>query len=143
MTLHQMAPLFALALNILLLGSALMGDRKNQRAYVFALVVAAMSVWNFGVFGLRGTTDPAAALVWERVVHVGVVGIPILFYHYVLALLDLSRRSPALMAGYGLAALFLIAIPTPWFMPGVLETSWGFSPKAGPHYAPIILYFQT
>ena len=144
MTIHQMVPLFALALNILLLGSALMGDRKNQRAYVFALVVAAMALWNFGVFGLRGTTEPAAALVWERVLHVGVVAIPILFYHYVLALLDLPRRrSRPLLAGYGLAAFFLISIPTPWFMPGVRETSWGFSPKSGPLYAPFFLYFQT
>jgi len=92
MTIHQMVPLFALALNILLLGSALMGDRKNQRAYVFALVVAAMSLWNFGVFGLRGATEPATALAWERVLHVGVVAIPILFYHYVLALLDLPSH---------------------------------------------------
>ena len=143
MTLHQMAPLFALALNILLLGSALMGDRKNQRAYVFALVVAAMSVWNFGVFGLRGTTDPAVALVWERVLHIGVVGIPILFYHYVLALLDLPRRVPMLVTGYALAAMFLVAIPTPWFMPGVTETFWGFSPKSGPLYAPFFIYFQA
>ena len=143
MTFHQMAPLFALALNILLLGSALMGDRKNQRAYVFALVVAAMAVWNFGVYGLRATSDPAVALHWERVLHIGVVGIPILFYHYVLALLDLPRRTPALIVGYVLAALFFIAIPTRWFMPGVVETYWGFSPKSGPLYAPFFLYFQA
>jgi signal transduction histidine kinase len=138
-----MAPLFALCLNILLLGSALMGDRKNQRAYVFAMVVAAMSVWNFGVYGLRATTDPAVALQWERVLHVGVVGIPILFYHYVLAFLDLPRRTPSLIIGYALAALFMIAIPTRWFMPGVIETAWGFSPKSGPLYAPFFLYFQA
>ena len=143
MTFHQMAPLFALGLNILLLGSALMGDRKNQRAYVFALVVAAMAVWNFGVFGLRFTMDPATALQWERLLHIGVVGIPILFYHYVLALLDLPRRAPALITGYALAALFLILIPTPWFLPGVTETYWGYSPKSGPLYAPFFLYFEA
>jgi signal transduction histidine kinase len=143
MTLHQLAPLFALALNILLLGSALMSDRKNQRAYVFAAVTAALSVWNLGVFGLRTTTDPVVALAWERVLHVGVIAIPILFYHYVLAVLDLSRRRRTLVVGYGLAALFVLAIPTPWFMPGVLDTYWGFSPKSGPLYAPFFVYFQT
>jgi hypothetical protein len=143
MTLHQLVPLFALALNILLLGSALMGDRKNQRAYVFALVTAALAVWNLGVFGLRTTTDPATALVYQRALHVGVVFIPIRFYHYVLAVLDLSRRGRTLIVGYALAVGFLLCVPSRAFMPGVVETYWGFAPKSGPLYAPFFVYFQT
>jgi len=100
-------------------------------------------VWNFGVFGLRTTTDPVVALAWQRVLHVGVVFIPILFYHYVLAVLDLSRRRRTLIVGYALAVGVLLVIPSRWFLPGVLETYWGFAPKSGPLYAPFFVYFQT
>jgi signal transduction histidine kinase len=143
MTVHQLVPLFALALNILLLGSALVGPRREQRNVVFGVMALALAVWNFGVFGLRVSADPATALIWERVVHVGVIPMPILFHHYVLAFLDRPRRRPSLYLGYALAAFFLILSPTPLFMSGVLTTYWGFAPKSGPLYLPFFVYFQA
>jgi lipopolysaccharide export LptBFGC system permease protein LptF len=63
MVLHKLLPLFALALNLLLLGSALAGDRRHRRHYTFAGVSLALAVWNIGVFGLRSADDADAALV--------------------------------------------------------------------------------
>lgn len=143
MTIHNLVPLFALGLNLLLLGSALACDRKNQRIRLFAYLVSALAVWNLGVLGLRWTGDPDAALTWERFLHLGVIPIPVLFYHYVLVFLDTPRRRPSLMVGYALCGFFLAVSPTPAFMPGVLETYWGFAPVAGPLYAPFFVYFQT
>jgi signal transduction histidine kinase len=142
MILHQLLPLFALGLNILLLGSALVGDRRNQRNYVFAALAAALAVWNLGVFGLRSTDDIATAIVYERIVHVGVIVLPVLFYHYVLVFLECSRRRE-LVAAYVLTAIFLVASPTALFMPGVTRTAWGFAPQSGPLYAPFFLFFQA
>ncbi len=95
MSVHKLLPLLALLLNVLLIGSALTGDRKSPRHYVFALLAGALAVWNLGVFGLRGSGDPATALTWERFLHYGVILIPVLFYHYVLAFLDQPRRNYA------------------------------------------------
>jgi signal transduction histidine kinase len=143
MIVHKILPLIALGLNLMLLGSALAQDRRSQRNLLFAYLVTALAVWNFGVLGLRATTDPDAALAWERFLHVGVIPIPVLFYHYVLAFLDLPRRRPALIGGYVLCGVFLLVGPTPFFVSGVTDSAWGFMPAAGPLYAPFFVYFES
>ncbi|HVQ77148.1 MAG TPA: ATP-binding protein [Candidatus Binatia bacterium] len=143
MTLHRLLPLVALGLNVLLLASALVGSRGSRRHYPFAALAAALAVWNFGVFGLRSTTSAETALEWERFLHVGVILIPVLFYHYVVAFLDESRRSRTLLVGYVLAAGFLVANGTSAFMRGVVDTTWGYAPLAGPLYPFFFVYFQA
>src|SRR5262245_50158370 len=143
MTLHRLLPLVALGLNILLLMSALAVNRRSHRHRPFVALVAALAVWNLGVFGLRSTASAEVALAWERFLHIGVIPIPVLFYHYVLALLDEPRRNRTLVAGYALSAGFLIANWTPAFMKGVVETAWGYAPLAGPLYGPFFVAFQA
>src|SRR5947207_1509367 len=143
MIVHKILLIVALGLNLLLLGSALAQDRRSPRNVLFAFLVTALAVWNLGVFGLRTTVDPDAALAWERFLHVGVIPIPVLFYHYVIAFLDLPRRRPALIAGYALCGAFLLVGPTPLFVSGVTDSQWGFMPAAGPLYAPFFVYFES
>jgi signal transduction histidine kinase len=141
-TIHKLVPLLVLALNLLLIGSALAGGRKSHRHYVFACLAGALAIWNLGVFGLRSSGDPATALTWERFVHYGVIPIPVLFYHYVLAFLD-RRRDNLLIAGYAICAGFLVVCSSELFMRGVIETRWGYMPLSGPLYLPFFLYFQS
>src|SRR2546426_7187524 len=143
MIVHKLLPLVALGLNLLLLAGPLPPARGTHRNVLFACLAAALAVWNFGVFELRTTADPDAALVWERLLHVGVIPIPVLFYHYVLAFLDLPRRGAALIGGYALCAAFLAVGPTPAFLHGVTDSAWGFMPAAGPLYTPFFVYFQS
>jgi signal transduction histidine kinase len=140
---HKLLPLFALALNLLLLGSALAGDRRHRRHYTFAGVALALALWNIGVFGLRSAADGETALLWEYVVHLGVIPLPAIFYHYVLAFLELRRRRVSLVVAYSVAAAFLLVSPTPLFLAGVASTSWGYVPRSGPLYAPFFIYFQA
>ena len=139
---HRLVPLVALGLNLLLMGGALYGNRKQQRNSSYALVALALSVWSLGVFGLRTADDVEAAMFWERVVHLGVIPIPVLFYHYVLAFLDVRRLNRTLIVGYIVAAFFVIVSPTALFMRGVVESYWGYMPLAGPLYGPFFAYFQ-
>jgi len=141
--LHKLIPLLALGLNLVLLGSALTADRKSPRNRFFAYLASAFAVWNLGVLGLRSTPDPSEALAWERFLHLGVIPIPVLFYHYVLLFLDVRRRRYSLIVGYVLCGFFLVASPTPAFMTGVRATDWGFAPTVGPLYVPFFVYFQT
>ncbi|PYM04584.1 MAG: hypothetical protein DMD82_14010, partial [Candidatus Rokuibacteriota bacterium] len=140
---HQLIPLLALGLNLVLLSSALAADRNSPRNRFFAALASALALWNLGVFGLRSTTGPSAALAWERLLHFGVIPIPVLFYHYVLVFLDAGRRRRSLIVGYVLCGFFLAVSPTPAFMTGVRSTDWGFTPAAGPLYVPFFIYFQT
>src|SRR2546427_201774 len=143
MIVHKLLPLVALGLNLLLLGSALAPDRRSLRNVRFAYLATALAVWTLGVFGLRASAAPDVALFWERVLHVGVIPIPVLFYHYVIAFLDLPRRRPELIGGYVLCGVFLAAGPTPLFLRGVTDSDWGFMPAAGPLYVPFFVYFQS
>jgi signal transduction histidine kinase len=142
MQVHRFLPLVALALNLLLLGSALAPERRSRRDRVFAWLAAGLAVWNLGVFGLRSATTPATAIAWEWFLHFGVIPIPVLFFHYVLAFLDEPRGRTALVAGYVLTAAFLGASPTGLFITGVRDTPWGFAPATGPAYALFVVHFQ-
>ena len=140
---HKLLPLLALGLNLLLLGSALVPERKSQRNLLFAYLATALAVWNLGVFGLRSAATQESALLWERWLHLGVIPIPALFFHYVLAFLDLPRRRPMLIAAYGLCGFFMATGSTSAFISGVTDSEWGYMPAAGPLYAPFFLYFQS
>ena len=142
MAVHKLLPLFALALNLLLLGSALAGDRRHRRHYTFAGFALALAVWNIGVFGLRSAPDADTALVWEYVVHLGVIPLPAIFYHYVLAFLEVQPLPRTLVIAYAIAGALLAVSPTPLFIEGVAETYWGWVPSSGPLYGPFFLYFQ-
>ena len=142
MLVHRFLPLVALALNLLLLGSALAPDRRSHRDRVFAWLAAGLAVWNLGVFGLRSTATPATAFGWEWFLHLGVIPIPVLFFHYVLAFLDEPRGRAALVTGYALTAAFLGVSPTGLFISGVRDTPWGFAPATGPAYAMFVVHFQ-
>jgi hypothetical protein len=126
MLIHRFLPLVALALNLLLLGSALAPDRRSHRDRVFAWLAAGLAVWNLGVFGLRSTATPAAAFGWEWFLHFGVIPIPVLFFHYVLAFLDAPRGRAALVTGYALTALFLGVSPS-WLSSAASATRRGGS----------------
>jgi signal transduction histidine kinase len=141
--LHELLPVFALGLNLVLLGTIYAADRTNPKNLAYARLAAAFSIWDLGVCGLRWTSDPAAALVWERVVHVGVVFIPVLSYHYLVAFLDRSARSWWLLLGYGISAAFGLTIASSLFMRDVRTSPWGFVPVSGPLYGPFVAYFQV
>ncbi len=140
---HQLVPLFALGLNVLLIVSALLSDRRSPLNRSFAYFAGAQAVWNLGSFGLRGSVEPSQAFTWEVILHVGVIPIPILFYRYVVVFLSLPTRRRSLFIGYTLCVFFLAASPTPLFMRGVQQTYWGWAPLSGPLYAAFFLYFQT
>jgi signal transduction histidine kinase len=143
MSLHRLLPLLALGLNLLLLGVAFAPDRRSPRNQVFAAFVAMLAVWNLGVFGLRSTVSPDTAVLWEWFLHVGVIAVPVLFYHYVIVFLDAPRRDRTLIVGYAGCGLFWVLTPTSAFLEGVTLTGWGFMPDAGPLYPLFLLYFNS
>jgi hypothetical protein len=145
-TLHHALPLFALGLNAALVAIALVRNPGGRPNRLFAAFVTAMGVWNFGVFMLRGTADPATAHTWEIVTHAGVTALPALYYHFVLTFVE---RAPvdraALAVAYGLSALFLSVnlAGSPAFIAGVQSTSWGWVPVPGALYHAFLVCFYA
>lgn len=145
MTLHNLFPLFALALNVLLAGITLVRNPGSRLNRLFAYFVSGMAVWNFGVFMLRRSPDIPTATFWEFVIHAGVVFLPAFYYHFVLIFLEsTTQHRPSLVVVYLLAIFFGVVnlSASPLFMRGVKWTYWGWAPETGPLYAPFFLYFN-
>ncbi len=137
MTLHQLIPLGAFLLNVILVTLALVRNGGSRVNRVFAYCVGSMAVWNFGVFLLRRAPDEHAAWAAEVIIHAAVVLVPAFYYHFVLVFLDgthAHRRSLAL--AYGVAGVFSVLnlLQSPLFMKGVKSTYWGWAPAPGPLY---------
>jgi signal transduction histidine kinase len=145
LTLHNLFPLIALLLNVLLAGIALVRNPGSRLNRLFAYFVGGLAVWNFGVFMLRRSPDAATATFWEFVIHAAVVFLPAFYYHFVLIFLErTTQHRPSLTAVYLLAMFFSIVnlSGTPLFMRGVKWTYWGWAPATGLLYQPFFLYFN-
>jgi signal transduction histidine kinase len=142
-TLHQLVPLVTLALNLTLLGLVLYRDFRSRINRTFACFLGGLAIWNFGVFMLRGSDDPARALFWEHVVFVGLIPVPTLYYHFVLLFLGATEQwRRVLVAAYVLTIAFMIANLTPAFLAGVKTTPWGYAPAGGPLYVCFLILMQ-
>ncbi|MEK7702243.1 MAG: ATP-binding protein [candidate division NC10 bacterium] len=145
MTLHNLLPLIALALNVLLAGITLVRNPGSRLNRLFAYFVSGLAVWNFGVFMLRRSPDEPTAIFWEFVIHAGIVFLPAFYYHFVLIFLEsTTQHRPSLVAVYLLAIFFSGAnlSGSPLFMRGVKWTYWGWAPETGLLYQPFFLYFN-
>ncbi len=145
MTLHNLLPLIALLLNVLLAGITLARNAESRLNRLFAYFVSGLAVWNFGVFMLRRSPDVPTATFWEFVIHAAVVFLPAFYYHFVLIFLEsTTQHRPSLVAVYLLAIFFGIVnlSGSPLFMRGVKWTYWGWAPETGLLYQLFLLYFN-
>ncbi len=143
MSLHNLLPLVALLLNLALAGIAIARNPSSRLNRLFVYFVSTMALWNFGVFMLRRAAAPDAAVLWETVIHLGVIAGPVFYYHFALVFLDSTHgHRLSLAAGYALLAFFGLAnlgSPT-LFTRGVTWTAWGWAPVPGPLYLPFVAY---
>lgn len=146
MNLHNLVPLVACLLNLSLAGIALYRNLWSRINRVFAYFVSALAVWAFGVFMLRQSPDAATASFWEVVIHVGIIAVAPLYYHYILIFLDatvLHRRSLGLAYAGALAFTVINLSQSRVFMRGVVQTYWGWAPATGPLYMPFFVSFNA
>jgi signal transduction histidine kinase len=145
-SLHNLLPLIAFLLNVSLASFSLLRNPGSRLNRIFTYFVSALAFWNFGVFMLRQSTDESTAYFWEVLIHVGVIAIPALYYHFVLIFLDatvLHRRSLLLayMTSLGFTVINLSGAGV--FMRGASLTYWGWAPATGPLYVPFFVYFNA
>ncbi len=144
MSLHKLLPLIAFLLNVSLAGISLLRNPGSRLNRVFAYFVSAMALWNFGTYMLRRAPDAGTAYTWEVIIHIGIVVVPVFYFHFVLIFLEsTTQHRPALTLAYTLAVVFLIADLTGSLMTGVTHDFWGWVPRTGPLYTPFFLYLNA
>jgi len=115
-------------------------DRKKLTHKIFTIFCLAMAVWSYAYFIWQTSTTAAAALFWSHVLMAGAVYIPILYLHFLLALLNkIKEKKKILIFGYVSLSLCFLANFSPWFIEGVRpKLNFAFWPDAGILYGPFL-----
>ncbi|MBL7155034.1 MAG: GAF domain-containing protein [Candidatus Portnoybacteria bacterium] len=87
--------------------------RQNKSNKLWAIFCFSTAAWGFGGYKIGLIKDPLEALFWWRVTYVGIIFIPVLFYHFVYLFLGLKKRK-LLYLIYCFGFFFLILEWTPW-----------------------------
>jgi len=117
-------------------------NRASRVNQLWALFCLAVSLWGFGALLVGITADPEVAHVWWRLSHVGVILIPALFYHFIAVFANL-RRQALLRLTYLVAAAFLFADATPFFI-GPMRLVFGqfyYHASVNPFYIAFVVWF--
>lgn len=85
----------------------ILGSRKNKITLNYALYIIAMIIWSFGSFIMR-TNLPPGALFWNRILCIGLISMPVAFYHFTMSLTQSTNQKGKLYFGYISAGIFLI-----------------------------------
>ena len=116
-------------------------DKINQSWF---LVSAGVFLWTIGLFGTVIVSSQESALFWQRILYIGTILIPILFFRFCSILLKRGRRERIIFYfGCILAIIFLILLFSKYFIVITQErTNLGYWPvKTGFLYWPFLLYF--
>ncbi|MBN1404905.1 MAG: HD domain-containing protein [Candidatus Omnitrophica bacterium] len=126
--------IFAIALGIFVYWHG----RKKIINKLWGLFSIAISLWTLGLFGCVIAQSKEQALNWQRVLYIGTINFPFLFFHYVCALLDCRKQKrKIIISGYLIGFFFLAISFTKYFIAGI-------EPRANFNYWPIkpgILYY--
>lgn len=81
--------------------------RKKLNLY-FSLFAISVALWSMGYFAWQTAKDAETAVIWLRVLMAGAVFIPVSYFHFVVTLVELSRRLRTLLiGGYVFAFVFV------------------------------------
>lgn len=142
-TLFSIPPLVA---GTLVFASGLWVVVKNPRVttnVTFGLLCLSASFWLFGFFLIYSTSNEGHALVWGKWLHVGIIYVPALFYHFCVSFLNRPGPTRSVWLFYGASTAFLLLLPGDLLLNGQYQYFWGAYPKAGALHPVFLLYFVT
>ncbi|MCY6355173.1 diguanylate cyclase [Clostridium sp. ZS2-4] len=88
--------------------TVLLGSRKkNKIAKYYIFYIIAMIVWSFASFIMRTNVYPGP-LFWNRILCVGLISMPVIFYHFTLVLTETTTQKNKLYFGYYTAGILII-----------------------------------
>lgn len=105
-------------------------NTKSRTNQIWGLFSLSVSIWGIAVFkiGQIPETERALAVFWWRITYLGIIFIPILFYHFICVWLGLRRKT--ILYLFYLWGIFFFGIQwTPWgdLFIGYNNMRWVFS----------------
>jgi len=128
----------------LFLAFFVLSRNSSRKLYqLFFLYTLSIAVWSFAVSRFVPDLDPAAALYWGKMLHVGAIFIPVFFLHFVFVFLDIEKSErPKLLTVYFLAAVFqVLNWFNPWLISGTSYRDLYCYPTPGTTYLFFFIFF--
>ena len=133
MDFFQLAPLVAGIGNLLLSLFVISRDFRSLTNRVFCYLGLALSIWTLGAFCLFRVEDEALALDVARLLHFGVIFLPVLYTHLAVLVTGIPMRR-VLPWAYAVSVLLLCANFSDLFISGVHWVNVVYFAVSGPLY---------
>lgn len=108
---------------------------------LFLFYAGTVFLWLFGTFKMFNSIDLTDQVFWDRFLYVGVVFIPVVFYHFGIVYCGIKKQNSLVIAGYFLAFFFLVFSQTDYFVKGVYHYTWGVHTRAQILHHWFLFYF--
>ena len=139
-------PILAVAVVILLLGCVCLArERSSSITISFFILAAAVSWWLASASLMMMSVTREGALLWARVVYVGVSVLPATVLQFSLALTqELRKRRILLGSVWAVSALFVALFTlTPWLIADTFRYRWGAYAKLEPASITFVLFLAA
>ncbi len=114
-------------------------QRKINRIFFFLALV--LNIWLFGSFMLLNGQESETYL-WDRFIYIGIVFWPALQYNFALVVTHFNKkRNLILYFSYTLSLIFLLFVPSNYFISDFFHYSWGVHGKAQIFHYLFVIYF--
>ncbi len=67
-------------------------SKDNKVNKIWALFCLSVAIWGFGSFKIGQIHNPKEALFWWKVAHIGIIFIPVFFWHYISNFLKINKK---------------------------------------------------
>lgn len=132
-------PIFAFGL-----GFYTIYKNRSKLAILWFLTSMAVGVWGIGLAMLLIVETRSQAFLCNFILYTGAILIPVLFYHFVSALLFKDQQNKSIISiGYILSVIFLILLYIPPMIIRDVTSQAGFKywEEPGILYIPFLIYF--
>jgi len=110
---------------------------------IFALFYASLAIWLGGQsIGVSSPQSYEQAVLWTKIIYIGVSLIPTTLYHLICSLYRLNPRFPTVRTIYLIAVVvILLSWGTPWIIDGAHKYAWGYFTAAGRFHPLFLMWF--
>ncbi len=129
---YFLSPLVAATVAIALIVLVLQGARRDKSRQTFLLVLISLELWALFTFGMRSSSSLETALVWNRLLAVGLLGLFVTYFHFCHLYVGSSSRLPIYLLYGSAAPAAALVLFTDLAVKGMARADYGYAPEMGP-----------